>query len=119
MLAIMGFLDSVTSWFKREAAEVKDSVGDLENRLDADLSRKEREFAATPEEKMDMLSEKIEAEDDAFAAIQDKIDAKHGKALADEELIDQPDDEPADESDGEAANDGAAFDQAPDEPVGD
>ena len=93
MLAVMGFLDSVTSWFKREAAEVKDSVGDLENRLDADLSRKEREFAATPEEKMDMLSEKIEAEDDAFAAIQDKIDAKHGKALADEELIDNPDPE--------------------------
>lgn len=106
MLAAMGFLDSVTSWFKREAAEVKDSVSGLEQRLDADMSRKERELAATPEEKMDMLAEKIEAEDDAFSAIQDKIDAKQGKALADEELMDEPADDPrpSERTEGESAD---------------
>ncbi len=93
MLQAMGFLDSLTSWFKREAGDVKESVGQLEDKLDADLSRKERELAATPEEKIDMLTEKIEAEDDAFAAIQDKIDAQQGKALANEELMDAPPDD--------------------------
>ncbi len=88
----MGFLDSVTNWFKKEAAEVKQSADKLEAKLDADLTRKERELNASPEEKMELLQDRIEAEDDAFAAVQDKLDAKQGKALADEELIDQPDD---------------------------
>lgn len=93
----MGLLDSFSRWFKKEAAEVKSSVDGLEQRLDTDLSRKERTIAASPEERLDMIQEEI-GESDPFSAIQDKIDATQGKALADADLaeLDQPEnnDEP-------------------------
>ena len=83
----MGFLDSVTNWFKREASDVKESVDRLEGRLDADLSRKERELDATPEERMAMIQEETSA-DDALAAIQDKIDGVQAHADAEADLMD-------------------------------
>lgn len=83
----MGFLDAVTGWFKREASDVKASVDRLESDLDAELSRKERELNATPEERMAMIQEESSA-DDALAAIQDKIDGVQAHADADAELID-------------------------------
>lgn len=89
----MGFLDAVTGWFKREASDVKASVDRLESDLDADMSRKERELAATPEEKMAMIQEETSA-DDALSAIQDKIDGVQAHAEANADLID-----PAPESD--------------------
>ena len=82
----MGFLDAVAGWFKREAGDVKDSVDRLESQLDADLSRKERELNATPEERMAMIQEESST-DDAFAAIQDKIDGVQAHAEADADLI--------------------------------
>ncbi len=83
----MGILDSISGWFKKEAAEVKNSVDNLEQRLDTDLSRKERELTAPPEAKLDMIQDEID-ETDSFSAIQDKIDATQGKALADADVAD-------------------------------
>lgn len=88
----MGFLDSISKWFKREAADVKQSVDQLEGQLDADLSREERELNATPEEKMAMLQEDTSA-DDALAAIQDKIDGVQAHAEADADLLEPPADD--------------------------
>ncbi len=85
----MGLLDSITGWFKKEAAEVKKSVNNLEGQLDADLSRKERELHASPDERIDMIQDEIDSSD-AFSAIQDKIDSTQGKALADADLLDPP-----------------------------
>ncbi len=85
----MGFLDSVAKWFEREAGEVKASVDRLEGELDTDLSRKERELSATPEEKMAMIQEETSA-GDALAAIQDKIDGVQAHAEADADLVDDP-----------------------------
>lgn len=81
----MGILDSISGWFKKEATEVKSSVDNLEQRLDTDLSRKEREMAASPESRLEMIQEEID-DTDSFSAIQDKIDATQGKALADADL---------------------------------
>lgn len=89
----MGFLDAVTGWFKREAGDVKASIDRLESDLDADLSRKERELDATPEEKMAMIQEESST-DDAFAAIQDKIDSAQAHAEADADLIDVDPEDP-------------------------
>lgn len=86
----MGFLDTFTNWFKREARDVKDSVDQLEDRLDADLTRKERELNATPEERMEMIQAETSS-DDAFAAIQDRIDGSQAQADATAELIDSDD----------------------------
>ncbi len=85
----MGFLDAVTKWFKREAGDVKASVDRLEGRLDDDISRKERELSASPEEKLAMLQEDTSA-DDALAAIQDKVDGVQAHAEADADLRDDP-----------------------------
>ncbi len=81
----MGFLDAVTSWFRREAQDVKDSVDRLEDRVDADLSRRERELDATPEERMEMIQEETAA-DDALAEIQSRIDRSQAQAEAHADL---------------------------------
>jgi len=91
----MGFLDSVRAWLGREASEVKASVDALEDRLDDDLTRRERELSASPEEKMRMIQEDTGA-DDALAAIQDKIDSAQAHADATADLID-PQDDPTDD----------------------
>ncbi len=85
----MGFLDAVTSWFRREAQDVKGGVERLEDRVDADLTRKERELDATPEERMEMIQAETGA-DDALAEIQAKIDGSQAHAEASAELI-EPD----------------------------
>ncbi len=77
----MGFFDEVKSWFSSKTEE-----------LDADLARKERELAATPEEKMAALQEDTTA-DDLLANIQEKIDGVQAHAEADAELIEPEDDE--------------------------
>lgn len=88
----MGFLDTVTSWLKREAADVKESVDALEERLDADLSRRERELEATPEERIEMIQADTGV-DDALAEIQDKIDRAQASAEANSDLIERDDTE--------------------------
>mgnify|MGYP000306204349 CR=1 FL=1 len=88
----MGFLDTVTGWFKREAKDVKDSVDQLEDRLDADLRRREHEMTASPEERMEMIQAETGV-DDAFAAIQDRIDGSQAHADATADLM--PTDGPA------------------------
>lgn len=88
----MGFLDTVTSWLKREAADVKESVDALGERLDADLSRRERELEATPEERIEMI-QADSGVDDALAEIQDKIDRAQASAEANSDLIERDDTE--------------------------
>ncbi len=89
----MGLLDSLTTWFRREKADVTESLDQLEQKLDADLSRKERELAATPEERLDMIQDEIA--DDPFAEIRERIErTTHlGDAEAEVDAIDRPADD--------------------------
>ncbi len=87
----MGFLDTFTQWIRREARDVKNSVDHVEERLDADLSRRERELHATPEERMEMIQAET-GSSDSLAEIQDKIDEVQAHAEANADLID-PDSE--------------------------
>jgi len=80
----MGFFDSFKNWFKSEAAEVKSSVSEVGDKLDRDLTRRERELEMTPSEKLESIQGEIS--DDPFAAARDKIDGAQSKALAKEEL---------------------------------
>jgi hypothetical protein len=59
----MGLLDSLKRWFSGEAAEVRESMDDAADALNADLDRREAELKASPEEKMDQLLEEIEQSD--------------------------------------------------------
>lgn len=80
----MGFFDSLKAWFSREAAEAKESASDLKTRLESDLDRRERELAATPEERMEMIADEIE--DDPFAGVRAKIERQQARAEALEDL---------------------------------
>lgn len=85
----MGFLDRVTSWFRTEVRDVREAVDRVEQDLDADLSRRERELTATPEERLAMIQEES-AGDDLLAEVQAKIDGQQAKADANAELLDDP-----------------------------
>ena len=74
----MGFLDSIKSML---------SAGT--ETLEEEVSRREAELNATPEQRMEMLQDEIEGNDDAFDQIQSKIDNKGAKALATAELDEQ------------------------------
>ncbi len=100
----MGIFDTVTRWFKREAAEVKEGVAKVEDRLDADMTRRERDLAATPQERMDAIAQETPG-DDLMAQAQAKIDAKQALADANEELADRTDAK-ADEGTKSASPDG-------------
>lgn len=77
----MGLLDGITAWFRKESADVKDSIGQLERELDGDLTAKERELTATPEEKMAMIQDQID-DNNSFDDLRDKIDRTQAHADA-------------------------------------
>jgi hypothetical protein len=52
--------------------EVKDSVEELSERLDADLSRRETELEATPEQKLDAIVDEIATNDATFDELRAK-----------------------------------------------
>lgn len=60
--------------FRREAAEVRQSVDELTATADAELTRRERELEATPEERLAATQREIEATGDPFADVRAKID---------------------------------------------
>jgi hypothetical protein len=76
--------------FKSEAADVKEGLTTVGKSLDAELARKEREMAATPEERIQMLLEEQEAEDARFDELTDKVLGKTADAEAVEELAENP-----------------------------
>lgn len=57
--------------------------------LEEEVSRREAELNATPEQRMEMLQDDIDDNDDAFEQIQSKIDQKGAVALAHSELDEQ------------------------------
>ncbi|MEM7321924.1 MAG: hypothetical protein AAF531_02465 [Actinomycetota bacterium] len=83
----MGFLDSVRSWFRAEAAEARDLGDRTKSRLEADLDRREAELNLTPEERMARIQEEIQ-DDTGFAAIQDRIENRVAGADAAADVAD-------------------------------
>ncbi|NNC90961.1 MAG: hypothetical protein HKN80_00575 [Acidimicrobiia bacterium] len=69
----MSFWDRIKAIFQQEAADVKEGLTKAGKSLDAELARKERELAATPEERIDMILEEQEAEDARFEELENKV----------------------------------------------
>lgn len=82
----MGLLDTITAWIRRESADVSAALSDLESDLDADISRKERELEASPQERLAMVHDEIT--DDPFAEIRERIDHSLNRADAMDERND-------------------------------
>ena len=69
----MSFWERFKAIFRREAADVKEGLTNVGKSLDAELARKERELAATPEERIDMILEQQPAEDARFEELENKV----------------------------------------------
>lgn len=78
----MAFLDTIRRWLGREAREARETLSDAEQRLDAALTRRERELEATPEERLDMTQDEIAASDAEYEALKAKLEASSEVAEA-------------------------------------
>jgi len=75
-LSTMGTWDRLRSLLRREKRELDDVLHDAEVRANAALDRRERELAATPEEKLAMEQERAEALDAEFDAVRRRIEGE-------------------------------------------
>jgi hypothetical protein len=66
--------DRLRARFRREKAELDDVIADATERGNATLDAKEREQAATPEERLRIEQERAAQVDDDFEAVRRKID---------------------------------------------
>ncbi|MPY94989.1 MAG: hypothetical protein GEV08_18600 [Acidimicrobiia bacterium] len=71
----MSWFDRVRAALRREAAEVRESWDEATAKADDDLTRRERELAATPEERLDSVQKEIAESEDPFAEVRAKLDA--------------------------------------------
>lgn len=69
-----GWLDRLRVALGRERAELDDAVADATERGNAALDAKERELAATPEERLLIEQERAAAADAEFEALRRKIE---------------------------------------------
>lgn len=69
----MTLFDQLRSWLKREKSDVDQAWRETETRLDADLSRKERQLNESPEEGLARTQAEIEATDDPFQEIRRRV----------------------------------------------
>lgn len=66
----MTMWERLTTILKREASDVKDGLSLVGRTLDEELARKERELEASPGERLDMILEDIETDDERFREIE-------------------------------------------------
>jgi hypothetical protein len=69
----MSWWTRIRAVFRREAGDVKEGLSKVGRSLDAELARKEREQAATPEERIDMILDAQQAEDARFEELENKV----------------------------------------------
>jgi len=70
----MGTWDRIKAALGREKRELDDVVDDATARANAALDRRERELAATPEERLQIEQEKAAAVDEDFDAVRRRIE---------------------------------------------
>ncbi len=74
----MGFLDSLKAWLLTEKADLAESTAELEQRLDADLDRREAQLAESPGEAMERIQGEIAQNESSFDAIRDIVEPDAG-----------------------------------------
>ena len=90
----MPWFDRIKIYFKREAHDVKDGLAEAGRALDEVLAKKERELAATPEERIDMILEEQQADDARFEKLADRVRGRVAEVETGEEVGDTADSNP-------------------------
>lgn len=75
-IVCMGLWDSVKAFFRRETADVAEGLSSLRDKLDEELTRRERELEATPSERMEMIQDELDAADDRLAELEAELDRR-------------------------------------------
>lgn len=70
----MGWLDTLKDLLGREATAARDAYRAAHDRLDARLSRREADLAASPEERLARMVEELDQQDDAFDEVRARIE---------------------------------------------
>ncbi|MDH3498581.1 MAG: hypothetical protein OEM97_00525 [Acidimicrobiia bacterium] len=84
----MSLWDTLKSLIAREAADVKEGLDGLRDKLDAELTKKEREMEASPAERIEMLQDDMSTEN-----VFDRIEADIDSRLSDDDGQNEPDDQ--------------------------
>jgi hypothetical protein len=78
------WIERARALLRREAADVREAVDDLQARADADLTRRERELQATPDERLAAIQREIDEAGDPFADVKARREAMRRPPAADE-----------------------------------
>ena len=82
----MSWWERVKAVFQREAADISEGLGKVGKSLDAELARKERELAAGPTERIDMLLEEQADEDARFQELEERLRGATSPARGEAEI---------------------------------
>ncbi|MDH3540697.1 MAG: hypothetical protein OEP52_11910 [Acidimicrobiia bacterium] len=82
----MSWWTRIKAILRREAADVKEGLSKVGKSLDAELARKERAQAATPEERIDMILQEQQADDARFEELEAKVRGESAQAESIEEV---------------------------------
>jgi hypothetical protein len=69
----MRFSDRLRVWLHRERDDAAQLLADTEQRIDADLTRRERDLAASPEERLAALQDEIAGTDADLEALRERL----------------------------------------------
>jgi hypothetical protein len=69
----MRFSDRLRVWLRRERDDAAQLLADTEQRIDADLTRRERDLAASPEERLAALQDEIAGTDADLEALRERL----------------------------------------------
>lgn len=82
----MGVFDKVKAFLKSEGEDLKDGLDSVKDKMDAELTKREQELAASPSERIEMMQDDMAATDQRFDAISDKVGEQTASAAADAEM---------------------------------
>ncbi len=73
-MTAMSWVDRVRTVLSRQAADAKVAWEQLQRQADTKLTKLERDFEATPEERLAALQREIDESDDPFADVRARLD---------------------------------------------
>lgn len=80
------FWNRVVKFFGREAKEVGEILDSAKDKLDDELTRRERELEMTPSEKIEAITQAGDVQDENFERIIEKADRRSAEITAEREL---------------------------------
>ena len=86
----MSWFDRIKTFFQQEARDAKEGLSKAGKTIDEELAKKERELAATPQERIDMILEEQQADDARFQELTDKVKGQVAGAEAVDEISQTP-----------------------------